>query len=114
LAAIFENFRVGQLWIGREVGSPALAKIEQLARDSNIPIVHEARANTFTWDNVEGKFFWPGISSAVPSPAAKNDDSLVLKLQYQDDAVFLPGDAEKKPSVGCSPKTGSMRCKPKY
>ena len=106
LAAIFENFRVGQLWIGREVGSPALAKIEQLARDSNIPIVHEARANTFTWDNVEGKFFWPEISSAVPSPAAKNDDSLVLKLQYEDDAVLLPGDAEKEAERGMLAENG--------
>ena len=106
LGAIFDNFRVGQLWIGREVGSPALAKIEQLARDSNIPIVHEARANTFTWDNVEGKFFWPEISSAVPSPAAKNDDSLVLKLQYEDDAVLLPGDAEKEAERGMLAENG--------
>jgi competence protein ComEC len=95
LAAILENFRVGQLWIGREVRSPALAKIEQLARDRKIPIEHESRANGFAWDNVEGKFFWPEISSAEPSPAAKNDDSLVLRLRYEDRAVLLPGDAEK-------------------
>jgi len=95
LAAILENFRVGQLWIGREVRSPALAKIEQLARDREIPIEHESRANSFAWDNVEGKFFWPEIS-AEPSPAAKNDDSLVLRLRYQDRAVLLPGDAEKE------------------
>jgi beta-lactamase superfamily II metal-dependent hydrolase len=92
LAAIFENFRVGQLWIGREVGSPALAKIEQLARDGNIPIVHEARANTFTWDKVAGKFFWPQTSSVALSSAAKNEDSLVLKLRYEKDAILLPGD----------------------
>ncbi len=96
LAAILENFRVGQLWIGRDVRSPALAKIEELARDKKIPIEHESRANSFAWDNVEGKFFWPEISSAEPSPAAKNDDSLVLRLRYEDRAVLLPGDAEKE------------------
>jgi competence protein ComEC len=106
LAAIFENFRVGQLWIGREVGSPALAKIEQLARDGNIPIVHEARANTFTWDNVEGKFFWPQTSSAALSSAAKNDDSLVLKLRYEKDAILLPGDAEKDAERGILTQNG--------
>jgi competence protein ComEC len=106
LAAIFENFRVGQLWIGREVGSPALAKIEQLARDGNIPIVHEARANTFTWDNVEGKFFWPQTSSAALSSAAKNDDSLVLKLRYENDAILLPGDAEKEAERGMLTQNG--------
>ncbi|HEY4817173.1 MAG TPA: DNA internalization-related competence protein ComEC/Rec2 [Candidatus Acidoferrum sp.] len=96
LAAILENFRVGRLWIGREVSSPALAKVEQLARDRKIPIEHESRANSFAWDNVEGSFFWPEPSSTPPSPAAKNDDSLVLKLRYEDRAVLLPGDAEKE------------------
>jgi competence protein ComEC len=96
LNAILENFRVGQLWIGREVKSPALAKIEQLARDKRVPIVHEARAKGFAWDAVEGRFFWPEESSAEPSPAAKNDDSLVLRLRYEDRAVLLPGDAEKE------------------
>jgi competence protein ComEC len=100
LSAILENFRVSELWIGREASSPSLAKVEQLARDKNIPIVHEARANTFTWDNVEGTFFWPETSSAVTWPTAKNDDSLVLKLQYNTDAVLLPGDAEKEAERG--------------
>ena len=95
LTAILENFRVGRLWIGREVSSPALAKIEQMARDRHIPIEHETRAKSFAWDRVEGKFFWPEASSASPSPTAKNDDSLVLRLRYEDHAVLLPGDAEK-------------------
>ena len=96
LAAILENFRVGQLWIGREVRSLALAKVEQLARDRNIPIEHEARASSFAWDHVEGKVLWPEMSSKAPSDAAKNDDSLVLRLRYEDRAVLLPGDAEKE------------------
>jgi competence protein ComEC len=96
LTAILENFRVGQLWIGREVTSLALAKVEQLAKDRKIPIEHETRADTFIWDRLEGKFFWPETSSAAPSPTAKNDDSLVLKLRYENEAVLLPGDAEKE------------------
>ena len=95
LIAVLENFRVGQLWIGREVNSPALAKVEQLARARKTPIEHETRASTFTWDRLEGKFFWPEISSTL-APAAKNDDSLVLKLRYENEAVLLPGDAEKE------------------
>jgi competence protein ComEC len=95
LAAVLENFRVGQLWIGREVRSQALANIEKLAKDRKIPIEHETRANTFAWDDVQGKFLWPEPSSAVPSDAAKNDDSLVLRLRYADRALMLPGDAEK-------------------
>src|SRR6266404_3187680 len=96
LPAVLENFRVGQLWIGREVRSQALANIEKLAKDRNISIEHETRANAFAWDDVQGKFLWPEPSSAVPSDAAKNDDSLVLRLQYEDRALMLPGDAEKE------------------
>src|SRR5260370_13652314 len=97
LTAILENFRVGQLWIGREVSSPALAKIEQMAGYRKIPIEHEARANSFACDTMEGKLFWPQNTHADPSAAAKNDDSLVLRLRYQERAVLLPGDAENKP-----------------
>jgi competence protein ComEC len=95
LAAVLENFRVGQLWIGREAHSQALANAEKLARDRKIPIEHETRANTFAWDDVQGKFLWPQASSASPSDAAKNDDSLVLRVRYADRTLMLPGDAEK-------------------
>jgi competence protein ComEC len=95
LTTILENFRVGRLWVGREVRSAALAKVEQMARDRKIPIEHETRASGFAWGKLEGKFYWPEISSAEPSVAAKNDDSLVLRLQYGRQAMLLPGDAEK-------------------
>jgi competence protein ComEC len=95
LMAILENFHVGQLWIGREVHSAALAKLEQSARVKNIPIEHETRADNFALDNVQGEIFWPENSSADSSSEAKNDDSLVLGLRYQGRAILLPGDAEK-------------------
>ncbi len=41
LTAVLQNFRVGKLWIGREVASPALAKLEELARSNGIPVEHE-------------------------------------------------------------------------
>src|SRR4029077_10121307 len=38
LTAVLENFHVGRLWIGREVASQALARLEELARGRKIPI----------------------------------------------------------------------------
>jgi competence protein ComEC len=96
LTAILENFRVGRLWIGREVASPALVRLEHLAAEKNIRVEHEARGQGFTWDGVEGEIFWPEISSAEAAPAAKNNDSLVLRLHYGDRTILLPGDAEKE------------------
>jgi competence protein ComEC len=96
LIAVLENFRVGQLWLGREVTSPVLAKLEELARAKRIPIEHEIRGKTFAWDGVEGEFFWPDAPSTEAASAAKNNDSLVLRLRYGNRTILLPGDAEKE------------------
>jgi competence protein ComEC len=96
LTAILENFRVGRLWIGREVSSPALARLEELARERKIPIEHELRGKSFTWDGVSGEFLWPEIGPEEIAPSAKNNDSLVLRLHYGNRNVLLPGDAEKE------------------
>src|SRR5207245_2113142 len=75
LKAILENFRVGRLWIGREVSSPALANLEEMARARNIPVEHELRGKSFSWDGVEGDFLWPEITTEEMAPSAKNNDS---------------------------------------
>jgi competence protein ComEC len=96
LNAILQNFRVGALWIGREVTSSSLAKLEQLARERMIPVMHESKGEKFLWDGVAGQFLWPEapVSDTASNPA--NNDSLVLRLQYGDRTVLLPGDAEKQ------------------
>lgn len=100
LAVVLENFRVGKLWIGREVSSPALARLEQLARDRGISMEHELRGNSFDWDGVQGEFLWPETESASITNEAKNDDSLVLRLHYGNRNILLPGDAEKEAERG--------------
>ncbi len=96
LRAILENFRVGRLWIGREVASPALARLEELARARNIPIEHELRGRSFSWDGVEGRFLWPETALTEVAHSAKNNDSLVLRLSFGHQGMLLPGDAENQ------------------
>jgi competence protein ComEC len=95
LTAILENFRVGKLWIGQEVSSRTLVRLEELAQSRKIPIEHELRGNSFHWDGVDGEFLWPESVPEEIAPAAKNDDSLVLRLRYGDRSILLPGDAER-------------------
>jgi len=95
LTAVLQNFRVGSLWIGREVASAALAKLEALARGRGIPVEYEVRGKNFAWDGVEGQVFWPDKSPGDIAPSAKNNDSLVLRLRYGNRTLLLPGDAEK-------------------
>jgi competence protein ComEC len=96
LQAILENFRVGTLWIGREVESAALANLEKLSREKKIAVVHEVRGNAFSWDGVETQLLWPEIAPTDVGPAPKNNDSLVLRLKYGERSMMLPGDAEKQ------------------
>jgi len=96
LTAILENFRVAQLWIGREVSVPALVRLEELARERKISIEHELRGKSFRWDSVDGEFLWPEIVPEELAPSAKNNDSLVLRLRYGNETLLLPGDAEKQ------------------
>ena len=96
LTAIIENFRIGTLWIGREVQSAALANVEKLAREKNIKIVHEISGSPFSWDGVETQVLWPEIAPEEVGTAPKNNDSLVLRLKYGERSMMLPGDAEKQ------------------
>jgi competence protein ComEC len=95
LTAILQNFRVDTLWIGREVRSPGLAQLEELARAKSVRIEHESRGTTLTWDGVEVEFLWPAIAASEVGASAKNSDSLVLRLHYRNRSILLPGDAEK-------------------
>lgn len=98
LLAVLENFRVGRLWIGREVNSAALARAEAVAREKQIPIDHETQGQRFSWDAVNGEFLWPKAAPTArdSSPPPHNNDSLVLRLQFGERAELLPGDAEKE------------------
>jgi competence protein ComEC len=96
LTAILDNFQVARRWIGREVSSLALARLEELAHRRKIPTEHELRGKSFSWDGVDGDFLWPQTAPEEIVISAKNNDSLVLRLRYGSRSILLPGDAEKQ------------------
>jgi len=96
LKAVLENFQVGRLWLGRETQTPALGQLKKIAEGRHIPIEHELRGQSFLWDGVQVDFLWPQIPPEEIAPSAKNNDSLVVRLQYKERSVLLPGDAEKQ------------------
>ena len=96
LGAVFENLRVGKLWVGRETSTAVLRQLEELAREKRIPIEHEFRGKKFSWDGTESEFLWPELSPGEIATPAKNNDSLVLRLRYGSQSLLLPGDAERE------------------
>jgi competence protein ComEC len=93
LPAIFENFRVGEFWVGRDINSAAYRQVLASARAHGVPIRHLKQGDSFSEDGVAGSVLWPDDLSERSS--AKNDDSLVLRLTDGTESFLLAGDIER-------------------
>lgn len=94
LHSVIQNFRVGELWIGRDEKTPAFESLLKEARARGIRVVHEISGSKFDWDGVTGSVLWPADPTAVNE--ASNDDSLVMRLEDGGVRFLLPGDIQKK------------------
>jgi len=93
LPAIFENFRVGEFWVGRDIQSAAYEGVLAAARAHGVPVKHLKQGDTFFEDGVAGSVLWPEDDSRGRS--AKNDDSLVMRLTDGAESFLLAGDVER-------------------
>ena len=93
LSAVLRNFRVGELWVGRDVQTAAYRSLLDEAVARGVPVIHHVRGDTFDWDGVQGRVLWPADNDPGKSPS--NDDSLVLRLEQNDEALLLAGDIER-------------------
>lgn len=92
LHAVLQNFRVGELWIGRDEETPAFEALLDEARARGIRIVHRVAGEDFEWERVSGTVLWPPDSAAVAE--ASNDDSLVMRLTDGNVHLLLTGDIQ--------------------
>ncbi len=93
LSAIFENFRVGEFWVGRDIQSAAYREVLAAARAHGVLIRHLKQGDTFSEDGISGNILWPDDLSEGES--AKNDDSLVMRLTDDAESFLLAGDIER-------------------
>jgi competence protein ComEC len=93
LPAIFENFRVGEFWVGRDIQSAAYRQVLAAARAHGVLIRHMKQGDTFSEDGVAGNILWPDDLSEGRD--AKNDDSLVMRLTDGAESFLLAGDIER-------------------
>ena len=93
LYAVLDDFRVGELWLGREITSPGFRALEQEAAAHGVSIVHHERGDTFAWAGVRAAFLWP--DSAPATDKAGNNDSLVLQFHFGAINYLLTGDIER-------------------
>jgi competence protein ComEC len=94
LHAVIANFRVRELWIGRDEETPAFESLLAEAHARGVAIVHKTLGAQFNWDGTGGEILWPPAEPSVTE--ASNDDSLVLRISDGPVRFLLPGDAQQK------------------
>jgi competence protein ComEC len=94
LHAVFDNFSVGQLWLGRDEATVPFEALLQQARHDGATIVREVAGNSIELGGVNGRVLWP--QDAFRVAAANNNNSLVLRLTDGNRNFMLSGDIEKK------------------
>lgn len=94
LHAVLANFRVGELWVGRDEETPAFLALLAEARARGTRIVQQVQGRDFDWGGVRTHVLWPADISQVTKPS--NDNSLVMAMDDGAVNFLLPGDIEKK------------------
>jgi competence protein ComEC len=93
LHSVLDNFRVGELWIGRDEETRAFRSLVAEARSRGVTIVHQTEGAEFDWQGVRGEVLWP--PDPGPVDEASNDDSLVLRLSDGGVRFLLAGDIQQ-------------------
>jgi len=92
MPAVLRNFRVGELWVGRDENTAAYRNLLAQAAKRNVPVFHRLRGEHFEWAGVRVSVLWPDSSDPA---RARNDDSVVLRIEDGKDSFLLTGDIER-------------------
>jgi len=93
LPAVLENFRVQELWVGRDIETAIFQQVLAIARQRGVRVIHMKEGDSFDRGTVSGNILWP--EDIAENQTAKNDDSLVMRLTDGSQSILLPGDIER-------------------
>ncbi|ADW70495.1 ComEC/Rec2 family competence protein [Granulicella tundricola] len=94
LPAILQNFHPHELWVGIDPHSALYAALLAQAARLNIRVRHLHTGDHVQWGSIPIEVLSPSPTYLNPGPP-KNDDSLVLHMQYGQSSALLEGDAER-------------------
>jgi competence protein ComEC len=93
LAAVLANFRPRQVWIGNNPHSEAYEAFLAEAHEIGAVVAQHAAGEHFQFGATQVGVLAPD-AGYVPGLTARNNDSLVLRIEYAHTSALLEGDAE--------------------
>lgn len=90
--AVLNNFRPHELWVGALPQTPAIRSRMDFAESLGIRVVRHIDGESFDFRGMQVTVFSP-LGAWQTSAQARNNDSLVLRLQYRESSALLEGDA---------------------
>jgi competence protein ComEC len=93
LPAVLENFRVQELWVGRDIEIAIYQQVLVIARQRGVRVMHMKEGDSFARGVVSGNILWP--EEVTEHQTAQNDDSLVIRLTDGSQSMLLSGDIER-------------------
>lgn len=93
MPAVMRNFRPRELWVSIDPNSEAYRALLAEARDLGVTVRHFYAGDQLSWGGTQVTVLAPETGYGNPREPV-NNDSLVMRMQYDKSSVLLEGDAE--------------------
>jgi competence protein ComEC len=93
MPAVLRNLRPRELWVAVDPNSAPYRALLDEAATLGIRVRHLRAGDRLAWDSIDLAVLAPTPAYANPGPPI-NNDSLVMRLQFDRASVLLEGDAE--------------------
>ena len=94
LAAILRDFHPHELWVGAEAQSPIYTALLRQAAEAGIPVRRMRTGDEARLGAIDVHVLSP-LPDYLNNGSPRNDDSLVMRLDYGSASALLEGDAER-------------------
>jgi competence protein ComEC len=96
LATVITNFHPREFWVGPDPPTATYRRVMNVAQTQNVHVVHHVAGDTFAFGSTNVTVMAPAADYQL-SAEPKNNDSLVLRIDWGKTSALLAGDVEKKP-----------------
>jgi competence protein ComEC len=93
MAAVMQNFRPRELWVASDPDSEAYRSLIAEAAELGVTVRHLRAGDHMGWGGSQIKVLAPEPDYTNPAQP-RNNDSLVMRIEYGRSSMLLEGDAE--------------------